>query len=339
MISVQFGRTARNRSWFAPGLLALAGAVVLSLAPISGAAASPAAGSPGVVFSSGKATFRVGGHVWTMSISAGSQAAEIVAGTTHESDSWTFSSAPANLKVNASTGGATFDSHNSFAPVAFVKLKFTARSRRHESCLSGSEVVFSGSVSGSVTLVANHKGLKFRSAHAKFRSSSLIVDNSCKVRTVPLPCVNGTWSIGTTSVASGSAPGLPGRQTYQVAVFKTVKLGRPAGAFLGIDVFANTSKPVYNPTKKTLAVTGSRSGGISGSAVLKAAGPGTPGFMPCTLSGKRYRERLEFYVASFTSPKGGEFQARSLVVGRLKVARSGSSSSGAFFDIVSVKRT
>lgn len=318
-----------------PSLLALAGAVVLPLATIGGPAANAAvASSDGVSFFSGDTTFHAGGHVWAMTFSADSHAAEFFVSTSHEYDSWTFRSAPANLKVNQNTDHATFNAHNSFAPVAFVKLNFTPKQGIWYDCPVGTRLVYYGTMTGSVALVANHRGLKFRAARVRFRSASLTLVNSCTGPTGVLPCANGTWSIGTTTRAAGGTPGLPGRQTYSVRVTKNVRLGRPAGAILGIHVFAKTSQPVFSFAKKTLRVSGGRSRVISGSALLRAVAPATVRFSPCTLNGKSYRARDAFYRASFRSPRGGQLQARSIVAGRIKEPRSG----GAIFDIVTLKR-
>jgi hypothetical protein len=333
MISDQFSSIARNRSRFVPGLLTVVGAAVLPLATIGSAPANAAVAAPATIsFSSGQATFHVGGHTWVMNITVTGSLAIISVGTTHEFDSWNFTSwPPADFKANATTGNATFDSHNSFAPVAFVNLKFTAKSRRPESCSHGSETAVSGSVSGSVTLVAN-KGLKFKSAHVKSKSPVLLIDHNCTAKG-PVICANGVWTITSSTLATGTAPGLPGRQTYLLDLTKDVMLAQPANAFIFIQVFANTSKPVYNATKNTLRVTGTRP--VSGSALLKATRRLRVDSFPCTLNRKHFKARDVHYEASFTSPKGGELQARSLVAGRLTVTHSPGSTS--FFDIVAIK--
>ena len=336
MFSDRFGRTARKRSRLVPGLLTVVGAAVLPLATIGGAPASAAvavAAPATISFNSGTATFHVGGHTWIMNIQVAGPLAFISVGTTHELDTWSFGAWPAaDFKANTSTGDATFDSHNSFAPEAFVNIKFTAKSRRHESCTKGSEIAVSGSVSGSVTLVAS-KTLKFKSARVTFKSPVLLIDNSCIPPTAPTICANGIWDITGGALGEGTTPGLPGRQTYTMILKKDVELARPTDALLFIQVFANTAKPVFSATKRTLLVTGAAP--ISGSALLKATTqPGVTSFR-CTLNGKHFRARDVSYTGSFTSPKGRELQARSIVDGRLMVTPTILSLST--FDIVTIK--
>lgn len=335
MFSDQFGRIARNRSRLVPGLLAVVGAAVLPLATVGAAPANAAVAAPAQVSLSGSgATFHVAAHTWAMSVSVAGSVAIFSVGTTHEFDAWTFGTWPAtDFKANATTGNATFDSHNSFAPFAFVNLKFTAKSRRHESCSHGSETAVSGSISGSVTLVAANKGLKFKSAHVNFKSSTVFIDRNCVLPPGPTICTNGVWDIGGGANANGNTPGLPGRQTYSMIVNKDVTLGRLKDAFIFSQIFANTSKPVFSATKKTLHVAGG--GPISGSALLKATKSPVVNSFKCTLNGKHFKARDASYEGSFTSPKGGELQARSLVVGLIKVTHTPKSDS--FFDIVTIK--
>jgi hypothetical protein len=333
MFSYQFGRSARIRSRLTSALLVV-GAAVLPIATIGGTPANGAVATPAMIsFNSGEATFHVGGHAWVMNIQVAGSLAFIALSTTHEFDSWSFGSWPAaDFKANGSTGNATFDSHNSFAPEAFVNLKFTAKSRRSESCSHGSETAVSGSASGSVTLVAT-KRLKFKSAHVSFKSPVLLIDRNCVLPPGPVICANGVWTITGGALATGTTPGLPGRETYSMIVNKSVTLARPADALLFIQIFANTSKPVFDAAKKTLDVAGG--GPISGSALLKATSPPTVHSFRCTLSGKHFKARDASYQGSFTSPKGGELQARSIVVGLIKVTHVKDSSS--FFDVVTIK--
>jgi len=333
----QNSHMARDRSRTAWRTLALAGAAILSVASLTGAAAANAAPATSTSFSflSGSATFRVGGHAWRVSVlnfsDIRSTAIEIDTG--HENDQWSFPSSPSLLTVNQRTGNATFNAHNSFAPVAFVTLKFTATKRHKASCTSGSETDFSGSVSGSLTLIANNKGLKFKSAHAQFTGGSLSIDHGCVPPTAPLPCGPGVWSIGSPTVnAAGTASGVPGQRTFVASVFEHVNLKAPKRASIDIGVAASSNKPVFNSTKKTLQV--SARGVISGSALFKASGPPFVSISKCVLGGKHFKATDTSYTASFTSPRGGVFQTRTIVAGLLKAPRSGLS----FFDIITFKR-
>jgi hypothetical protein len=332
----QNNHMAHDRSRTLWRSLALAGAAVLSAASLSGAAAANAAPatSTSFAFLSGGATFRVGGHAWRVSVSnfsdIGTTGIEIDTG--HENDQWSFNSSPSLLTVNQRTGNATFNAHNSFAPVAFVTLKFTATKRHKATCTSGSETDFSGNVSGSLTLIAN-RALTFKSAHAQFTGGSLSIDHGCVPPTAPLPCGPGIWIIGSPTVnANGTASGVPGQRNFVASVFENVKLKTPKGARIDIGVAASANKPVFNSTKKTLQE--SAQGVISGSVLFKASGPPSVTTSNCVLGSNHFKARDAVYPATFASPRGGEFQTRTIVAGLLKAPRSGVS----FFDIMTFKR-
>lgn len=329
-------RTVRGRSLAVSRPLVLAGVAVLSLAPLASAvsaSAAPAARPPAISLFGGSTTFRVGGHTWNLSIFVVAGTAGIDLSTTNELDTWSFLAVPkSDLKANASTGKATFNAHNAMAPVAFANLKFTPTSRHKASCRSGSEVFFDGRVTGSISLVANHKGLKFRSAHATFKGSSLDVDHQCVAPAGTAACASGIWSVGSTAVALGSSGGLPGRQTYFVSINKTVNLSAPKHASVSYEVFGSGSKPVFNSKRKSLSVKGTKV--VKGSAVIVAQGSPFVTTFKCTLNHTKFKLRDASYSGNYSSPSGGQFQGRSIVGGLLKVARSGFG----FFDIISLKK-
>lgn len=336
----QASHMVRDQSRTLSRSLAFAGAAVLLVAAASGAAAANAAParSTSIALFSGSATFRVGGHTWSVSVTnigGVVHLTEIGIATGHETDGWDFNLARSILSVNQRTGDATLNSRNSFAPVAFVKLKFTTTKRRKASCTSGSETNFSGSVSGSLTLIANHRGLKFQSARARFTGGSISIDHDCIMRTPPSLCAPGTWGIGSPTVnVAGTAQAQPGqRTTFVASIFETVNLKAPAGAMHNIGVSGSSSKPVFNSSKRTLRL--SARGVISGAALMKASGRPAVNSFPCVLGGKHFKASDVIYTARFASPKGRQFQARSIVAGLLKAPRSGFS----LFDIITLKRT
>jgi hypothetical protein len=334
------GRIIRGRSRGVSRTLVLAGAAVLALSPLGAAASASAAvpaRAPAISFFAGVAKFTVGGHTWSLSISDLGVGDEVGISTTHELDSWVFFSAPAsNLTVNKKTGNATFNAHNSLAPIAFFDLTFHATSRTKEHCHSGSETIFRGRTTGSVTLVANHKGLKFKAAHASFSSPILTIDNGCSnpSGSGSTSCSAGSWNVGGTVSARGPTPTLPERQTFTVGVSMFVELKSPAGTALLTDVLGTGKKPVFNSTKRKLQVNANHSSGISGSAVLTATRRPTLTTSRCTLNGKHYKANDANYMATYASPNGGQITARSILAGRLTLPRSGSAS----FDIITLKR-
>jgi len=241
------------------------------------------------------------------------------------------------LTVNKKTGNATFNAHNSLAPIAFFDLTFHATSRTKAHCHSGSEAIFRGRTTGSVTLVANHKGLKFKAAHASFSSPVLIIDSGC---TNPSgsggssSCPAGSWNVGGTLSARGTTPVQLERQTSTMGVSSFVELKSPAGAVLLTDVAGTAKKPVFDSTKRKLQVNANRSSGVTGSAVLTATRRPTLTTSRCTLNGKHYKASDANYLSTYASPNGGQISARSIIAGQLKLPLSGSAS----FDIITLRR-
>ena len=332
-------RTVRGRSRTVSRPLVLASAAVLSLTPLAIAApagAAPAAQPSSVNLFSGLAQFHVGGHTWLMSVSATgglSGSAGFNVSTVHEFDTWNFFSVPkSDLTANARSGVATFKTHNSLAPVAFANLRFTPRSRHKVVCRSGSRTEFAGKVTGSVSLAAGRTAT-FKSAHVTFRGASLVVDHNCKLPPAgALPCSGGFWSAGGIAAATGDGLGLPGQRRFSVSVAKSVTLSAPKLASVTFAVSGAERKPVFDSTRKRFSVKAIRV--VKGSAVLAAAGPPIVHRSPCTLNHKRFRSRDTLYPSTYKSPASGQFEARSILGGLLKVARSGI----AFFDIVTLKR-
>jgi len=336
----RFSRTVRGRSRTVSRPLAVVGVVALALTPLAATAqagaaetraAQPAAPATVILFS-GDATFHVGGHTWLVSVLASDGFTGLGASTTHEFDSWGFLSVPSSdLKVNASTGAATFSAHSSLAPVAFAKLRFTPTSRHKASCSSGSETDFNGRSTGSITLVASST-VKFKSARVTFTGGSVSVDHGC-VQAAGNACIAGSWNLGANSpTVFGNTPGLPTRQKYTVDVIKSVNLKAPKNANVTFDVVGTASKPVFASKAKRLSV--KASGVVKGSAVIVATHAPSVTNSHCTLNHKRYAAHdVTYFLAKYSSPAGGEFHTRSLIGGLIKVSRRGSGS----FDIMTFK--
>jgi len=111
-----------------------------------------------------------------------------------------------------------------------------------------------------------------------------------------------------------------------------VTLSAPKHATVSYDIFGVGRKPVFDSKAKRLSVKATKI--VKGSATLVATAPPSVVTTPCTIGHKHFKQRDASYFGSFSSPAGGQFQARSLVAGLIKVAHSGI----AFFDIVTLKK-
>jgi len=332
----RIGRPVDGRSRVVPRSFVLAGAVALSLAPLALAApasASPAKSAPVISLFSGDAKFSAGGHNWVLAINGFGRTASISLITTHEDDAFTFLSIPAtDLKANAKTGHATFNTHNSLKPIAFINLSFTPTKHKKQACKSGSETIFTGHISGSVTLVASNK-VKFKSAHVSFSSPFLDIDNGCVAKTGGgNECFGGFWSVGLAITAIGETPGLA-PEALSASVTKTVALKAPKNATMSSDVFGSESKPSFNSKKRTLSVKAS-GGPVTGSALLTSTGAPTVHTSTCTSKGKKFKASESEFFGKYASPKGHQFVGRSILLGKMAVAAKGL----AIFDIVRFKK-
>jgi hypothetical protein len=317
--------------------LVLAAAAALSLAPLAltaPASASASKTAPVLDLFSGDATFTAGGHDWVLKIDGFARTASIELTTAGEDDLWKFLSVPASdLKANAKTGHATFKTGNSLKPIASVTLSFSPTKARKQACKSGSETVFSGHISGSVTLVASST-VTFKSAHVNFSSPFLDVNNNCVAKTSGAPgeCFGGFWSAGPAAEAIGDTPGLA-PDALTVSVIKKVVLKSPADATLRSTVTGSESKPSFN--RKRLALTVKATvGPVSGSALLTSTGKPVVHTSTCTFKGKHFKSSDSEYFAKYASPTGHQLTGQSIILGKAAVARTGLS----IFDIFSFKK-
>ncbi|HXS66765.1 MAG TPA: hypothetical protein VN767_28240 [Streptosporangiaceae bacterium] len=316
--------------------LVIAGAATLPLASLALAApasASVAKSSPAITLFSGDAKFTAAGHNWVLSINGFRQTASISLLTTNEDDGFTFLSVPASaLKVNAKTGHATFNTANALKPIASINLTFSPTKAKKQACKSGSETVFSGRISGSVTLVASKK-VTFKSSHVAFSSPFLDVDNGCVAKTGGgNGCFGGFWSVGSAVTAIGETPGLTaGAMT--VSVTKTVVPKAPKNATESSDVIGVESKPSFNSKKRTLSVKAT-SGPVTGSALLTSSGAPAKRTFTCTSKGKKFKATDSEFFGKYASQKGHQFVGQSVLLGKETVAAKGDT----IFDVLSFKK-
>jgi hypothetical protein len=319
-----------------PRSLILVGAFALSFAPlaiVTPAGASARSGTAITLFS-GDTSFSADGHNWSLSINAFNKVASIELTTTDEDDSWTFLSVPAkDLNANSKTGHAIFKSRNSLAPIASISLNFTATGEKKQACESGSEMVFTGHISGSVTLVASSK-VKFTSAQVKFSSPFLDFNHTCVAKTSggANACFGGFWRAGSTIPAIGDTPGLAS-EALTVSISKRVVPKAPKNVILTSDVFGSESKPVFNSKKKTLSVKAS-GGLIAGSALLTSKELPSVQTSTCISKGKKFKASDAEYLGKYASPSGHQLTGQSAILGKLTLAKTGS----AIFDIITFKK-
>jgi hypothetical protein len=173
-----------SRRAFIPSLIAVMVVSALSGPSAVGATIGrPAAAGGETTFelTGGSAAFKVGGRLWHISPFDYGAVVGVSLSTTNESDQWEQRQPPASdLVVNPTTGQAVFDTHSSLKPLASFDLSFAPQSQKALSCQTGSATDVTGTLTGSLSLTANSKGLAFRSAHVSMRSATVEIDHDCR---------------------------------------------------------------------------------------------------------------------------------------------------------------
>ncbi len=329
--------------------LALAGLSASAIpASASASQAAPQAGITSFFFTSGVARLSGGGHVWSMNlgvvgIGASFDTVALGISTPHlggvEHHTWGGQLDSGDVSVS-SAAAMTINSRSSLSPVASLKLIFKPSSRKVETadCATGKEILYTGTLKGSAQLSTGLKKLSLRAAHLSFGShNTMTVLGNC----VFSPCHFISWD--SSSVPSATAPFagaidivVPGHSSDTAIIQRSVTIPGKNLLVRGDEWTIKTKPPVFNKSAKSLSVTSSSSGLVTGTATFsrgKPSGspPGTP--KTCLFQGKKYAQRDTQYLnARFRSAR--QFEAHSILNGLVKVQRS----SAGRFDIVTLKR-
>jgi hypothetical protein len=317
-----------------------------------GAAAPPGQALIAATFTlnSGSAHLLGGGHTWDLSVSlnpgVGPRPIDVGIGITaahrrgQEIHSWNTSMPSADFTFTSSSGSATIDSHADLSPLASLTLKFTPVGHRKAACATGAETIYTGTLKGSVKLVTGLHGLTLKSSDATFRRATTLEEDFGCLPPHP-PCAFSSWTgpVAVTSlrpIADGYSVGRPGKKLTIASVVREVRLKAPTSTTTRADVgIIKARPPKFSKSSKTLRVTSSSSGIVTGSARLKGVKAVAEAHdLACTLVGKTYKETVTGYRATFRSPAGHRFEAHTLLSGTIKVGLSGKGE----FTVVSLKR-
>jgi hypothetical protein len=339
----------RTRLVLAASGLALAG-VAASIVPASASPAAPRAGIDSFIFTAGVGHLNGGGHKWSLTIGVealgGGTGFNVIGfqiSTPHlggtESHTW-GGQLPAGDLSASPTAVMTLNSRSSLSPVASLNLTFRPASHKTQTrdCVSGKEVVYTGTLKGSVRLNTGLKGLKLSAAHFSFGGhSTLTVSNDC----VSSPCHFTFWDTisgppKATPFASGASIVIPGRTAVSASIQRTVTI--PGKNRLGrSDVWTIPAKaPTFNKSSKSLRVTSTSSGLVTGAATLAHGKPsGSPigTSKICFINGTKYTQTDTQYLRA-RYEASSPFKAHTILNGTVIVKRSGTGR----FDIVTLKR-
>lgn len=308
----------------AAGLLAVglpAGAAQASTVRTSPGASTPTWYSLGVV-GSAKAL----GHTWIVDFNATNHSVGVLLATTYrgasEQHEWMtangFSSTAAKELKVTSTGHASFATGRALSPVLSVALKFTPVKATKSACTKGSQTVYAGRVSGSLTLVTGLKSVKVALKFAGTAGASLDVDKGCQPKIPPVKnvCAGGSWFVGASAISGAVlAEQKLAQQVWQDVLgqgpYKTASKWLTRWSIVEV----NGPAPKLSTASKTVAVSAPASGALTGSGVISYSGSFTIPASACYLGGKKYLETMTQYSGTVKVSK--PFQAHSLLAGTL----------------------
>jgi hypothetical protein len=341
-----------GRSRTAGLVLATTGLVVVGLSasavPASARPTVPHAAIGSFSFAAGPAHLSGGGHNWSVEISVeafGSPNFNAIGfgiTTSHlggaENHSWGGTLGRGDLSVS-SAAVMTINSRSSLSPVASLNLTFRPASHKTETanCLTGSELVYTGALKGSVRLTTGLKRLKLNGAHVSFGShDTLTVLNTCALA----PCRLSSWDASTSSsnnaaTASGDSFVEPGHAMSTVFIDRFVTLPGANKLVRGDTWTMTTRAPHFTKSSKSLSVSTSSSGLITGAATLAHGKPSGSEGAPktCKVDGTEYSQsETEYMDARYEQSR--PFEAHTILNGIVKVKPSGP----ADFDIITLKR-
>jgi hypothetical protein len=334
-----------RRSWWrlprALGAAALTAAVTMAVLPAGTALASPAATpAPVYILIPPSVNVTALGRTWDLNLGVfvGSVVVSLGTSRANASETHTWWTNPAfavtgrkDLKVT-STGHATFNTGSTLSPVLAVAVSFTPTRVDKQACAKGSENVYTGKLSGTVSLATGLRGVKVSAKFSGRAGAVLFVDKSCyspPVTTSPA-CEGGAWSI------SGGSPSAGGMDAGQIQLFGpkaqwAESFGqerfKTASTWVSrsVDVSGDGPPPKQNTAAKTVSVSGFSSGAVTGAAVMSYRGSHVLPRTTCSMEGKKYNVTTTVYASSAVKTSK-PFQAHTLLAGTLTMhaATSGS---------------
>jgi hypothetical protein len=297
------------------------------------------AAAPGDDMLSGAATVKTSNGVsWTLSVADSNQTGGLevaltrtvtTGGAGDEEHIWTFNSKASSLKFSASTGDATAIGGTATGKVATVDLTFKATSHKAATCSSGSETVYTGTLTGELELVTGLTGggtvgSKSVTFNAPDTTPQVSVDSDCVVPTDD--CVAstlfGSGAASGTSEAVGITETTSGKVFDFVSVIRELKLSTPKGSGRDDIAIVQAAAPSWDSGTGVLSVSTSASGIVTGSAKL-SGGKATTTSSPCTWQGKKYTVKsTENTTAKYASPAGKAITAHTSLTGDLAAPAS-----------------
>ncbi len=243
---------------------------------------------------------------------------------TTEYHDWFATFPSSGMTFDSGSGDATVTTPSSIAALTTLRLTFTATSRRHASCSSGSKTYFFGNLTGRVTLKTQLRaGGTVGAMHSGFpRGKAEIIDNA---NCVPASSRNACYTSMSYQANGGGLRtlwGVGGPHGFALLTHD-LTLNNPAGAGRQ-DAFSTNSShaPVFNPTKHTLQVWAADTGPFTGTGRF-TGGTLSKSVGACTVKGVNHREHIRTYSnATFRNGANHPLVAHTSLVGALGVPRT-----------------
>ena len=207
---------------------------------------------------------------------------------------------------NSSTEVGTLNATSATTPLATVDLSFKGTSKKAATCTSGSEEIYSGTLSGKIALVTGLTG----------------------GGTVGSTTKTTTFNLGTPEVKSNlscipDGVGINGEEEGvsfdYVGVDRGVTISKPAGTTREDGASIEKGAMSYNKTTKVFSIGSSSAGTVTGSATLTGGTVKTI-TTSCTAGGKKVTLTETFdSSAKYTSPSGKSLTAHTSLTGTLTV--------------------
>ena len=268
------------------------------------------------------------GQSWTLSVADSNNASGLAIGLTRtvstggkgaEEHVWGFKSKASSLTFSKTSGDGTIKGGSSTGKVATVSLTFKSTSHKAGTCSSGSETIYTGTLSGEAKLITGLTGGGTVGGKSVTLKGEATVDSDCVVNTND--CIASTLFDSGASGGPIQAVGLSeptaGKTFDFVSVLRELALTSPKGATRSDIALVQAPLATWNPKTGVLSVTSTSAGIVTGSATLSGGTSKTSSF-PCTYAGKKYTiKNTENFTAKYASPAGKAITGHTSLGGAL----------------------
>jgi hypothetical protein len=251
-------------------------------------------------------------------------------GTGEEVHFWTIPVTTSTLAFDATTGVGTLNVGTQASPLGNVDLSFKSSSNKKGTCTTGSETIYSGTLSGEASLVTGLKAggtVGGTSVSFTVGTPELVVDSACVVPATVNPCLASTSFISTLTlgktIAANLNESLAGTTGNSTEVARSTNLTTPTGSMRVDAADVDTPAATYDATTKVLTVTTTTSGLVTGTATLSGGKVTVEPPESCSFGGKKYTTTDTVdETAKYASPAGKSIKAKTSLTGTLTAGKS-----------------